>query len=62
MVACIVHKGICHAQRHGVVGRNIRGGPFIRDRALDMRGHAHSDTKSMCAIRSIVGISSQTAQ
>ena len=62
MVACIVHKGIYHARRYGVVGRNIRGGPFTRDRALDMRGHAYSDTESMCAIRLINGISSQTTQ
>jgi hypothetical protein len=62
MVTCIVHKGIYYARRHGVVGWNIRGGPHIRDRALDMRGHAYPDTESMCAIRLIVGISSQNMQ
>jgi TBC1 domain family member 5 len=42
------------------MGWNVRSGPFTRDRALDLCGHAHSNTESMYVIRTSVGTNSQT--
>jgi TBC1 domain family protein 5 len=37
------------------MGWNVCGGPFTRDRALGLCGHAHSDTESMYVFRTDVG-------
>jgi hypothetical protein len=60
MVAVVVYKRIQHARRNGVMGWNVRSGPFTRDCALDLCGHAHSNTESMYVIRTSVGTNSQT--
>ena len=41
------------------MGWNVRGGPFTRDRALGLCGHAYSDTESMYVIRTNAGTNSQ---
>ena len=43
------------------MGWDVRRGPFTRDRSLDLRGHAHSDTESMYVICTGVGANSQIA-
>ena len=61
MVAIIVYKGIQHARRNGIMGWNVRSGPFARDCSLDLCGHAHSDTESMYVIHTDIGTNSQIA-
>ncbi len=41
------------------MGWNVRSGPFTRDRALDLRCHAHSDTESTYVISTDIGTNSQ---
>jgi hypothetical protein len=57
MVEVVVYKGVQHARRDGIMGRNVRSGPFTRDCVVDLRDHAHSDTESMCDSRLTSGIS-----
>jgi hypothetical protein len=62
MAAVVVYKGIQHGRCHAVMGWNVCSGPFTRDRTLDLRGHAHSDTESTYDICTFVGTSSQMTQ
>jgi len=61
MVAIIVYEGIQHGRRNGVMGWDVRCGPFTRDRSLDLCGHAHSDTESVYVICTNIGANSQIA-
>lgn len=58
MVEVVVYQGVQHARRDGVMGRNVCSRPFTRDRVVDLRGHAYSNTESMYDIHLTSDISS----